>query len=170
VLRNGVKVILFLSSYIPLFAIFIIKNIQYPIITIALGIVIVISIVLLASLLRNIKGISGKYLKIGRIENINRVGLEYFVTYIIPFVSTSLLDIKETVPILILFAIMGVIYVRSDLIYMNPMLNLLGFNLYKVISKDNEDFVFISKKKKNALGETEEVIVLGDNVIIERKY
>jgi len=61
--------------------------------------------------------------------------------------------------------IMGVIYVKSDLIHMNPPLNIVGFNVHKAKSEGRE-IVIISRKKRAELSKTEEVIELGDNVML----
>lgn len=132
---------------------------------ITLAIIIAITTGMLVALFATARKISGKFVKVDKVENLSRVGLEYFVTYIIPFVAVDFLAIKDIISVLILFGVMGVIYVKTDLIFMNPVLNLVGFNIYKIISEEKE-LVVISRKRKDELRNTEEVIELGESVVL----
>lgn len=161
--RKGVKVILFLSSYIPLFVIIMIRNYEQQDLVIALGIVIATVLIILVIVFWKVRSVSGKYLKIEKIENLNRVGLEYFITYIIPFLAINFLEIKDLLALGVIFFVMGVIYIKSDLIYMNPILNLAGFNLYKVIS-DGHEHIIITRKKRNEFSNSQEVFPLAEDV------
>jgi hypothetical protein len=127
----------------------------------------IFSMLMLLLVFESAKRKSGRFKNIESVENVSRVGLEYFVTYLIPFLAVDLLNIRDIISILILFGIMGIIYVKSDLVYMNPMLNLRGFNLYKVKSDGNE-LMIITRKRRNQLEKTEEVIELGENVVYGR--
>jgi len=111
-----------------------------------------------------VRNYTGNYVKIDRVENVNRISLEYFAIYIIPFLTIDLVKISDMVSLVILFAVMCFMYVKSDLLYMNPMLNLIGFNIYKVASDENE-YTIISRKNKEDV-KTEEVIPLGDTVFL----
>lgn len=163
-LRDHIKWILFLSSYIPLFAIIMIRNYTETNLLIVLGALTAFALIILAIVIWRSNKQSGDPMKVEKIENVNRIGLEYFVTYIIPFLAIDFLKLTDIISILILFGIMGFIYTRSDLVYMNPVLNLAKFNVYKVIAK-GEEYVIITRKPRNLVN-TEEVIELGDNVLL----
>lgn len=66
--------------------------------------------------------------------------LAYVVTYIFPF-----LDIKE-LSLLFLFIVIAVIYISSNMIYTNPVLNLLGYRIYEVTDEDGKIVSLISKR------------------------
>jgi hypothetical protein len=135
--------------------------------------------ILLFIIFRSINQISAKYFRIQRIENANKIGLEYFVTYIIPFLNFNLGNIEDIVSILILFGFMLFMYIRSDLIYMNPILNVFGYNVFKIISEEEEgrkkkeeeeeeekELMLISKKERNEINDSEE---LKDKIISEEE-
>jgi hypothetical protein len=55
----------------------------------------------------------------------------------------------NTVSVMILFVVMGVIYIKSDLIYLSPVINFFGLNIFKVFIKaEEEEYVLITKKEK----------------------
>ena len=114
---------------------------------------------------RSIKKISGDYFIIESIENVNKIGLEYFVAYIIPFLNFNLGLLYDAISLLILFGFMCFMYIKSDLIYMNPVLNIIGYNIFKIISEKKE-LMIITKKKRNELNNSEELIELGNNVLL----
>lgn len=167
ILRNHIKVFLFLSSFIPLFGIIIIRNLDAIPIVVGFGSLIAIVSIVLAIMFFQVSRISGKYLNIDRVENANKVSLEYFVVYIVPFLTVDFLALTDLASMAILFGIMAYMYVKSDLIYMNPMLNLFRLNIFKVRLQDGEEVIVISKRKKKDLA-TEEVIELAENVLIGR--
>lgn len=165
-LRRYVKIILFLSSYIPLFLIIIIRNYENLYLIMFFGSLIVASSILLILTIRQAGRVSGIYMKIDRIENLNMASLAYLGSYVIPFLATELLEIRDVLSFGVLLGIIAVIYVRSDLIYLNPMLNILGFNLYKVYSEGSSVVMITKKRIKHA--DTEIVLPLAENVYLGR--
>jgi hypothetical protein len=70
----------------------------------------------------------------------------YLATYLLPFVAIFSADWRDLASLAGFVVILGVIYVRSRLIYLNPTLALLGYHLDRVISatpgtEDNKDLV-----------------------------
>lgn len=165
-LRNYVKFLMFLSSYFPLFGIIIVRNYQHTDLIIVLSTIMVIVTFALVFTFWRIRKVSGTYLKVDKVEDVGKSSVEYFLTYVIPFFTIDFLKLTDLLSFLIVFSVIGVIYIKSDLIHMNPTLNLFGFNIYKIKS-DDKDLVVISRKKKNQLF-TEEVIPIGDNVLVGR--
>src|SRR5487761_1723976 len=137
-LKPFVKSVFFIASYIPLFVIFIIQNIEKYAIDAVFAGLIVISILTLSYVFSNIKQIDGEFRTIDEIESLNRVNLEYFVAYIIPFLGIDLNSLTNVISLLFLFVIMGFMYVRSDSIYLNPVFAVFGLNVFRVRSKDEE--------------------------------
>lgn len=164
-LRGYVKGLLFIVSYIPLFVILLIKNTDNHFIVGSMLAIIIVPSVILFLMFRSIKKISGDYFIIESIENVNKIGLEYFVAYIIPFLNFNLGLLYDAISLLILFGFMCFMYIKSDLIYMNPVLNIIGYNIFKIISEKKE-LMIITKKKRNELNNSEELIELGNNVLL----
>ena len=67
----------------------------------------------------------------------------FVVTYLIPF-STMSFKISDIVPLIFLLLFIIYLYLNSPLLAINPILNLLNYNLYTGIY-DDENIIIISK-------------------------
>lgn len=149
-IKDYVKIFLFLSSYAPLFLILAIKNYTYTDFVIAMGILILISIIFLFYIIKKASKMNGEYYEIKEIEDKSNQFLEYIIAYIFPFLGFNLINITDLIAIGIIFVMIGVLYIRSDLIYMNPMLNFMSYNLYKV--NDGKNGIMVISKEELSVG------------------
>jgi hypothetical protein len=168
-LRIPIKILLFLSSYIPLYILLIVRNYEEIGFSLGLGIFSLVLGCLIFLILGRISQIGGEYKKIEDIEDATKVNLEYFVAYVIPFLTDDFFGFENALSFLIVFFIIGVIYIKSDLIYVNPILVLARYNVFKVRIEGKEQFI-VTRYKKAELRPTEEVIELGDNVFLVHKH
>jgi hypothetical protein len=60
--------------------------------------------------------------------------LDYIFVYILPFISFG--GLKELVSFALIVFIVGNIYVKTDLIAINPVLSLFGYSIYKIYFMD----------------------------------
>lgn len=172
-LKNNIRILLFLTSYLPLFVIIMIKHAEQHEVFYILVPIIIFSLIALGHVFYTLNKIGGSYevngskVSKGRIENNSKATLEYFLTYVVPLLAFNLTEWKEYAIFGIVFFIIGVLYVKSDLIYMNPTLILLGFNIHKVVL-DTGEIVVISKNNiRNGIKNP--VIKIGSGVYYERK-
>jgi hypothetical protein len=61
--------------------------------------------------------------------------ISYMMTYIVPILSTDFLSTKTMTINLILYFLIGLMYIKLNLIYLNPLWLLFGYSVYK---SDNE--------------------------------
>ncbi|WP_262771171.1 hypothetical protein [Clostridioides difficile] len=61
--------------------------------------------------------------------------ISYMMTYIVPILSTDFLSTKTMTINLILYSLIGLMYIKLNLIYLNPLWLLFGYSVYK---SDNE--------------------------------
>lgn len=73
---------------------------------------------------------NGNTVKVEKIENRNSESLGYIATYIIPFISTNGEDIVEIITFLFLIIIIYGVYIRSNMVLINPVVN-LRYSIYK---------------------------------------
>lgn len=134
---------MFLLSYLPLFIIYAINNIIVGNYIVSWIFVLVIIVVCLLSLLlfRAVKR-KGRKRKINilRYQTVNHRLIEYIFVYIFPFLGSF--GGIELISFLILFVVIGSIYIKSDLIAINPILSLFGYSIY-----DIEYFFYENKEK-----------------------
>ena len=151
--RIFVKCILFISSYFPLYIFLLILNIdmynsieklkQIPvkIFLISILIFIVISIISLMSIIISKNGT--KKLLIENIERPDDTIISYIMTYIIPILTVNNIDKYEIVVNILLFILIGYLYIRLNLLYLNPLWSMFGYISYRV----NNDTVLITNYK-----------------------
>ncbi len=166
-LTNTSLVVLFLTSYIPLFGLLILRQIKqnkeflnfggfnFNSLTIAFSkfgltfFLILISIFGLVGvnfLLSNFKKKinNGQIVKIKEVENKNSEAIGYISTYIVPFIFQDTNDFFDLTSILIVLVIIFVIYTKSNMVVINPILN-ITHSLYQIEYTQN------SKTRKSLL-------------------
>lgn len=170
------KILLFLSSYIPLYAILIIKNIferiseggKFLPVNIkkiclfnefndfACMILFVISLICIIVLIENINRSSTAMSYSYSIEYITNETDKYFfnylAVYLLPCIGLSLNNIVDVVVLVLLMMIIGYIYITNEIIYINPVLGLMGYNIYHIemfncFDKEPDTKIVICKRK-----------------------
>lgn len=149
------KWILYISSYIPLYLIYIVNNIfdvysayekiryknQYSFYLllsnskINITIIIIFSILILVSasllfLIIYVISKSTSYNKFYSIEKNNEKINEYVLMYVVPFITMQSDSCKDLFMFLIIFIVIGIISVKNDLVYVNPVLYFFKYNIY----------------------------------------
>lgn len=64
----------------------------------------------------------------------------YFMTYVVPLLADDFLTVNNLIINVSLFLLIGFMYIRSNLIYLNPLWLMFGYSIYK----SNENFIIIS--------------------------
>lgn len=157
---------LFVTSYFPLFALIIIRQVSenseflhyygfdwtsIKVFTSKFGLSAILSIVSIIGLfgywktLGNIEEVAenGRPVKIKDVKNKNSEAIGYIATYIIPFLFQSFSGWYECVSVLFLLGIIYRIYINSSLLLINPILS-FRFSIYEIEYKDGD-------KEKNGL-------------------
>ena len=134
------RTIMFISSYFPLYIIIIIlyfskllkglieRNILIIIFTFLLVLLIVLSAV---SIILLKKGQGTREKLISNLENPDDTVLSYIMTYIIPLVTNGDNSNEVYIVNVILFVLIGYIYLRLNLIYLNPLWAIFGYLIYR---------------------------------------
>jgi hypothetical protein len=185
------KLSLFFIAYMPLLVIYFIKGLQEGLIYLNWGgwnynsLIIFIRyilfpIVILTFILWGIIGIicfsisihnkkkEGEIskTKVLSISNKNSDSITYMITYIIPFSAISYEGICNKIYILIYFFIVMMIYIKSKLIVINPILN-IKYNLYEVeleLSDSNKKYYLVVDGDEIDEGEEIEIIKIESGI------
>lgn len=92
---------------------------------------------------------------IGGISRVNVTEVEkrdenvvsYIATYLIPFVSFPFDTFDHILVLLIFVGVLFILYVNSNMIYINPMFNMAGFHLYEIkIESDKISHYLITRQ------------------------
>lgn len=165
-----VKVLLFLSSYLPLFAILTLvswsKNRPLAYAFIAVG---VVSWIVLELYLRYARTkVNPEKLEIKSAQQRDAEILSYIVTYLIPFMADFSKPPLELVALGIFFVVIGFLYVNSNMIHINPMLNLQGFHLFEVELADGTSHAVLTKKRLRS-DTTLQAVTIGEHIYLSKE-
>ena len=126
-MRVWVRIILFLSSYFPLAVIFFIvyrcTNPQFAWAALVLG---ALGLIGLFSYLTLVSRVSPLPLNVASVNRRDSEAMSYIVTYVIPFLAFPSEAQSKALPLLIFFLTIAVIYINSQMIHINPILNVVG--------------------------------------------
>ena len=164
------KVALFISAYSPLFTLIILHSIP-PINLIDLFPTGLLDIPRIGSLLipiilafipiifawffgkylyRRAAETSGiRYYYVKQSDDKTQEVLSYIIPYIISLMTVSILELNSIISIIVLLILLYPIYANSSMIYINPVLALMGYRLYNVTVENPE--VESSNKESNIM-------------------
>lgn len=156
-----IKLVSFLLSLLPLFIILVLWNLSlsynYLLILLILFIICIIIIYFVYTYIKRELNQTPIKVQINEITLKNEDYLWYFVTYLVPFITLKLTDWKSTnldfssiFVLLFVTLIMWLLYLKTRLYMVNPVLWLVWFHLYEVvISKDGESKKCLLIGRKN---------------------
>jgi len=163
------RLLLFLSSYFPLAMIFffllVSKHQGLAISILSVG---VIGLVGLALYLRAANQLGPMHIKVAALQRRDAEAMAYIVSYVIPFLAIPLGGWEQGVALSIFLAVLGILYVNSNMIHINPMLNLAGYHLYEITLDDGGIHALVTPRRI-VRGETLAVIKIGEGILLEKK-
>ncbi len=185
-LNNLIRWILFFIAYYPLFLILLIQhsklidrifawdftNFRFIELNdvflwgIILGLIIFAIITIFLKFQNNTNTIQYKVLSI---KDISHETLNYILTYLIAFLSLDMNSPKMILSIILLLFIIGLIYINSNMLYVNPILQLLGYSIYELtVTRHNIDdecrIIAISKIGKIKKNEYIDISLVNEGV------
>jgi hypothetical protein len=162
------RVVLFLSSYTPLFLIMAVKyGSGHRYFGLSMVLLSVISIALLFFYLKQSSTLAVDHVVVEKISGKDTEAMSYIVTYLIPFLDIKLDEISSSVSLLLLFLVVGILYVHSNLIYINPTLNLLRYHLFEIELEGGMTSALLSKRRFVERGASIPVVSLGEQILLE---
>lgn len=147
------KIILFISAFVPMYILFLINliveiindnlhfNIVNTCVLISLTILLLVGTIGLKIII-SFKDISGEKIKIISKKNItDQHFLNYFSLFVLLALTFDLSKICFVCVLVIILIFIGVVYVKNNIFYVNPLLNILGYSFYDIIyiDKSNEE-------------------------------
>jgi hypothetical protein len=111
---------------------------------------------------------AGIDMAVGVIRRKDSDTMSYIASYIIPFAATPFDKIDQTIALGIFLAVLCAVYINSSMIHINPLLALMGYNLYEIEDTDGNPYFLISKRSLRR-GETVRGIDLANNIFLEKR-
>lgn len=148
------RVLFYLSSFIPLYFLIIIKEL-IDIVNGNLSFNITNSVMLILNLIFILLGVIGVVLYYGektekveiiKIKNITREDfLPYFPLFVLFALAFELEFVSMAVVYIIILAMVGVVYIKNDMNYINPFLNIVGFKTFEIEYRNEKGCVETKK-------------------------
>lgn len=163
------RLILFLSSYAPLFLILAVRSwVQNRYVSAGFAGVAIISMLVLAAFLRQARTLGADKVMIASVISRDGDAMSYIVTYLLPFLAVKLNEADDVISLAIVFLVIGVLYVNSNMIYTNPVLNIAGYHIFEVQDEEGKTTALICKRTYVRTGSELDVVSLGDYVLMEK--
>jgi hypothetical protein len=164
------RLLLFLSSYFPLslifFVILVAEHSHIATVILALG---AGGLLWMLVYLRTAQRLGGMRVTLAGFQRRDAEAMAYVVTYVIPFLAIPFSGWREAIALTIFLVVLGILYVNSNMIHINPMLNLFGYHLYEVTLEDGGIHSLITHRRirhRAALM----VVKVGDDILLEKQH
>lgn len=90
------------------------------------------------------------------------------MAYLFPFLGVDLTQPAQRLAFAVLFAAVAALYVRSNLIYVNPILAAAGFHLFEVELDNGRVLMLLSRSGYQRPGSAVRMAMAGSFVALER--
>jgi hypothetical protein len=163
------RLILFLSSYAPLFLIIAMRGWhESRHLAVVPAIVAVLSVVVLFVFLRTAQQLSADKVSVSSVISRDGDAMSYIVTYLLPFLAVKLNDPTDVVSLGIVLFVIGLLYVNSNMIHTNPVLNIVGYHIFEIEDGNGKTTALICKRSHIRTGSEIDAISVGDYVLLEK--
>jgi hypothetical protein len=144
--RLPFRIALFLSSYAPLFALLAYKNRHSERTWITLSAIAVASILALLAVMFSKRGEHGASITIQHSRPKDGDVLAYTATYLVPFLGVDLTQAEGIVVLAGFLLVLGIVYVNSDMLFVNPVLSLAGYHSFWIVDGEGHEYSLITRR------------------------
>jgi hypothetical protein len=146
-LTTPAQTLLFLSSFSPLFLMFGVLDSFASTLAqwICFGLA-GLSLLGLAVFFSLLRGLEPQSIEVNRARPRDSDAIGYVVTYLIPFLTLNTNDWRGRVAMIVFIAVVAILYIRSHIFYVNPVLSLAGYRLFEI--EAGHGFVILITRRK----------------------
>lgn len=164
------RLMLFLSSYAPLFLIIAVRGWRESrYIALGLAAIAVLSVVVLFVFLRVAQRLSPGKVAVSSVNSRDGDAMSYIVTYLLPFLAIKLNDPADAISLGVVLFVIGLLYVNSNMIYTNPVLNVVGYHTFEIEDSEGKTTALLCKRAYVRTGSEINAISIGDYVLLEKR-
>ena len=165
-----IRSMLFLSSYFPLtlifFFLFVESQPRWAIVVLIIGLSGLVFMMLyffqLAPRLGSIQE------RIAGLQRRDGDVMGYIASYLLPFVAIPFSGWQQGIALLIFVIVLGIVYVNSNMIHINPMLNLFGYHVYEITLEHSDSPHSLITRRRIAKNETIHLVDIGDGIFLDK--
>ena len=168
--RFPIKILFFFSAYSPLFIILVLRYLAFDTIWfwVSLGIIF-FSCYILYRIIKSRQNYNYTQETVLKVKDETGNSLNYITGYFISFFDFKFEQWQDFVSFCILIFIISYIYLNSNLIYINPIINLLGYRIYRIYLSNNREYIVLSKDRKIIKDKKINLNNLTDNIYISQQ-
>ncbi len=159
-----IKVMAFFGAYAPLFAIYGIRAIPINLyLALALGVAaVVFPIIVVAYVQQSRKDANAESTPVAGVARRDDQIMAYLFTYVLPFVGLAFSDFYEVAASAVFLLVLFVLYIRTNLFYVNPVLGAVGYRVYEIQIDNAPARIVLSKAPFIKVGEPLRLVRLLD--------
>jgi hypothetical protein len=162
-----VKVLLFVSSYSPLFALFAIRFDQTPLVLSCCGLAALGPAALYSIMKLDARKPREPHL-IRKVTDAGSQAAGYVASYLLPFLTVSKPSGRDLIAYALFLVVVAAVFVRTSLIQINPLLYIFGWRVFEV--EDSHNFRgFLVARDRVLSGDTVLATRFGDEVLVFRQ-
>lgn len=161
------RTMLFLSSYAPLFTILAIRNWESRYAAGALLLLTIGSVAWLLAFLRQASRLASLSIEIARATSRDGDIVSYIVSYLLPFLAIDFGRPADVLSLAVLLVVIALLYVHSNLIYVNPLLAALGYHLAEIEESNGKVSILLSRRPYVRPNTRLRVVSAGDLISME---
>jgi hypothetical protein len=161
------RTMLFLSSYAPLFTILAIRNWDTRFVASALLVLAIGSVAWLLVFLRQARRLAPISIEIARAASRDGDIVSYIVSYLLPFLAIDFGRPADVLSLAVLLVVIALLYVHSNLIYVNPLLAALGYHLAEIEETNGKISILLSHRPYVRPNTRLRVVPAGDLISME---
>ncbi|MGZ0174363.1 MAG: hypothetical protein ACKVHE_33080 [Planctomycetales bacterium] len=94
--------------------------------------------------------------------------MSYILTYLVPFVVLPSDNWQKMVSLAVFFFVLALLYINTNMIHVNPMLNIFGYRIYEISADDGAVHALITKRRV-LRGSEIKVIELDEDIYLEKQ-
>lgn len=167
-LKKYINLFLFISAYTPLFIILSIYLLEeYFVLSLILIIITVIADLIFYLLIKGSKNFTETVYTVKNSENRTANSLNYVVAYVVAFLGISFSKWQDFVTLIIIMATIYVVFINSNLIFVNPLLNVFNYRIFSIEVEEGGKIILITKTKKLEKNDKINIRNIADDIYIE---
>ncbi len=144
--RLPFRIALFFSSYAPLFALLAYESRASPRAWVTLAAIAVVSVLALVLVMVSKRDERGPRLKVHHSRPKDGDVLAYTASYLVPFFSLDLTKTDNVVVFCGFLLVVGVVYINSDMLFVNPLLNFARYHSFWVTDDQGHEYSLITRR------------------------
>ena len=164
------RLVLFVSSYAPLLALFAILDSfgpGWP--SVLCAIVATVSVLALWVVWTLVGRSAGNWLVLVASRNRDSDVMAFFVTYVVPFAAAQDANARTRIALSVFAVVIAALYVRSAIFYVHPLLLLCGYHVFEATTEAGIPITLVTRQRYLRQRDTVWTTLIAPAVFLEKK-